>query len=147
MPQCKATACSLYNALLARDKLGLRPVAHHSSSRTCVRRSNTQITFSMTVVRPAFGASRTSSYTRALVLASMRILYDAVGLVAGRPVALQITHFTKIFCFVLSLSAFCIQNHGTMLIVMPQECCCQQSCHHPLYHVFAQATSGKLCFV
>jgi len=60
-----------------------------SSSRACVQRSNTQSILSMTVVRPAFGASRTSSYTRALVLASMRILYDAVGLVAGRPVALQ----------------------------------------------------------
>ena len=60
-----------------------------SSSRACVQRSHTQIIFSMTVVRPAFGASKTSSYTRALVLASMRILYDAVGLVAGRPAALQ----------------------------------------------------------
>ncbi len=59
------------------------------SSRACVQCSSTQITNSMTVVRPAFGASRTSSYTRALVLASMRILYDAVGLVAGLPVALQ----------------------------------------------------------
>jgi len=60
-----------------------------SSSRACVQHSNTQMIFSMTVVTPAFGASRTSSYTRAFVLASMRILYDAVGLVAGRPAALQ----------------------------------------------------------
>ena len=79
-----------------------------SSSRACVRRSSTQSILSMTVVRPAFGASRTSSYTRAFVLASMRILYDAVGLVAGRPAALQTKpntlyqHFLICCCFPLN---------------------------------------------